>query len=212
MTKKCRIVCVGLVAFVLAAGATGCSSHRGAAGGAARHTEYPLWVTRGSGYFSGEAGPAFFGVGVVSGIRNMALARTTADNRARAEAAKLFEAYTVALVGAYATANSAGAPLGDSNAGATNGQDLHVETILKVFTAATLNAIQIVDHWLHPGDGGLYALARLDLQAFVENLDKMTQLTAEVRDYVRNTAVSQYGQFERAQTRYGNAAPGSPTR
>ena len=47
--------------------------------------------------------------------------------------------------------------------------------------------MQIVDHWYHP-DGTVYALAQLDLKAFTDSLDKMKELNANVRDYVRKNA------------------------
>jgi hypothetical protein len=55
--------------------------------------EYPEWVNKGSGAFGGEK-RVFYGVGSASGIRNHALARTTADNRARAEISKTFQVYS----------------------------------------------------------------------------------------------------------------------
>ena len=45
----------------------------------------PKWVKRGSGAYDGEAGKAFYGVGVVTGIQNISLSRQTASNRARGE-------------------------------------------------------------------------------------------------------------------------------
>ena len=51
----------------------------------------------------------------------------------------------------------------------------------------TLSGVQIVDHWFHP-DGTVYALAQLDLDGFTNNLDKMNELNANVRDYVRKNA------------------------
>src|SRR5207245_2378682 len=49
----------------------------------------PKWVDKGGGYMTEKDGKAFYGVGAVTGIRNEPLAKETADNRARAELAKL---------------------------------------------------------------------------------------------------------------------------
>ena len=43
----------------------------------------PAWVNKGSGAFDVDKGKVFYGVGMASGIRNRALLRQTADNRAR---------------------------------------------------------------------------------------------------------------------------------
>jgi hypothetical protein len=143
--------------------------------------QYPEWVNKGSGAFGGEHGRVFYGVGQVSGIKNAALARTTADNRARAEIAKIFEVYSASLMKDYMASTTAGDMTASS-------EEQHVEQAIKTFSAATLSGVQIVDHWIHPQDGSIYALAQLDLEAFANNLDKMKELNEKVRDHVRKNA------------------------
>jgi hypothetical protein len=142
--------------------------------------DYPEWVLKGSGAFGGESGRVFYGVGSVSGIKNHALARTTADNRARAEIAKIFEVYSASLMKDYMASTTAG----DMSA---SSEEQHVEQAIKTFSAQTLSGVQVVDHWFHP-DGTVYALAQLDLEGFTNALDRMKELNAEVRDYVRKNA------------------------
>ncbi|MGC4095611.1 MAG: hypothetical protein QM706_00695 [Nitrospira sp.] len=60
----------------------------------------PKWVEKGSGAFNEKDSKAFYGVGAVSGVRNIPLAWDTAENRGRAEIAKTFETYTGYLIGA----------------------------------------------------------------------------------------------------------------
>jgi hypothetical protein len=142
--------------------------------------QYPEWVLRGSGAFGGEAGKAFYGVGSVSGIRNQALARTTADNRARAETAKIFETYVAFLMKDYMASTTAGELSAAS-------QEQHIENAIEVFSAATLSDVQIVDHWFHP-DGTVFALAQLDLESFTIALPKMRELALQLRNYLRKNA------------------------
>ena len=143
--------------------------------------DYPEWVMKGSGAFGGEEGRVFYGVGSVSGIKNHALARSTADNRARAEIAKIFEVYSASLMKDYMASTTAGDMTASS-------EEQHVEQAIKTFSATTLSGVQVVDHWYHPVDGTVFSLARLDLQAFTDNLGKMKELNAKVRDYVRENA------------------------
>lgn len=92
----------------------------------------PEWMQKGTSYVD-DAGQRF-AIGVASGIKNAALARTTAENRARAEIAKLVGTKTEVTEGDGST---------------------------KVRTfAATLSGVEIVDHWVDPKDGSVYALAR----------------------------------------------------
>lgn len=142
--------------------------------------DYPDWVLRGSGAFGGEEGRVFYGVGLVSGIKNHALARTTAENRARAEIAKTFEVYSASLMKDYMASTTAG----DMSA---SSEEQHVEQAIKTFSAVTLSGVVIANIWHHP-DGTVYALARLDLDSFTNNLDKMNELSDKVRDYVRKNA------------------------
>jgi hypothetical protein len=160
--------------------------------------DYPEWVMKGSGAFGGEAGRVFYGVGSVSGIKNHALARTTADNRARAEIAKIFETYSASLMKDYMASTTAG----DMSA---SSEEQHVEQAIKTFSAVTLSGVQIVDHWFHP-DGTVYALAQLDLNTFKDNIDKAKELNDKVRDYVKKNAEKAHMDLEAEESKRAPAA------
>jgi len=164
--------------------------------------DYPEWVLKGSGAFGGEAGRVFYGVGSVSGIKNHALARTTADNRARAEIAKTFEVYSASLMKDYMASTTAG----DMSAAS---EEQHVEQAIKTFSAQTLSGVQIVDHWYHP-DGTVYALAQLDLKSFTDNIDKMKELNAQVRDYVRKNAEKAHMDLEKEEEKHAGQQGANP--
>jgi hypothetical protein len=54
-----------------------------------REAKGPDWTWKGSGAFDdAETGKVFYGVGIASGIKNKALARSTADDRAPCAVAK----------------------------------------------------------------------------------------------------------------------------
>ena len=61
----------------------------------------PGWVSRGSASVTSGKRRVFYGVGAAGGIRNPALLRSTADNRARAELAKVFEVFSASLMKDY---------------------------------------------------------------------------------------------------------------
>jgi hypothetical protein len=163
--------------------------------------EYPEWVLKGSGAFGGEQGRVFYGVGSVSGIKNHALARTTADNRARAEIAKIFETYSASLMKDYMASTTAG----DMSA---SSEEQHVEQAIKTFSAVTLSGVQVVNHWVAP-DGTWYALAQLDLDNFTDNLTKMNELNEKVRDHVRQNAERVHMDLEKEESKREGAAPGA---
>ncbi len=165
-------------------------------------TTPPEWVTRGSGAFTDQNAKVFYGVGSVSGIRNQGLARKTADNRARNEISQIFEVYSASLMKDYQASTTAG------NFDKTS-EEQHVELAIKTFAANTLSGVMLVDHWTHP-DGTLYALARLDLEAFANNLDAMKELNNKVRDYVRSNAARAHGELEAEEAKRAGANNPSP--
>ena len=140
----------------------GCASKPKTSGDSA--TAGPEWVMKGSGAFDVEKGKVFYGVGVASGIKNKALLRQTADNRARAEIAKTLETYVASLTKDYMASTTAGDMSKSS-------EEQHVETALKTFTQTTLRGTAIVDRWVDPADGSMYALCELDLVSYTEALD-----------------------------------------
>lgn len=150
--------------------------------------EYPEWVNKGSGAFGGEK-KILYGVGSASGIRNHSLARTTADNRARAEISKIFETYSASLMKDYQASITAG------DFSASDEQQL-VEQAIKTFSATTLNGVEIVDHWIHPVDGTIYSLARLDMDGFADTLSKQKELNEKVKEKVRRAAEKAFGDLE----------------
>ena len=156
----------------------------------------PAWVDGGSGAFTGDAnkGHVLHGVGSSSGIRNAALARTTADNRARAEIAKIFEVYSASLMKDYMASTTAGDMSKSS-------EEQHVEQAIKTFSAQTLHGVQIIDHWIAP-DGTWYALAELDMADVNKGLDEAKDLNAKVKAYVRQNADRVMGDLEKEEGKH----------
>src|SRR5438105_13121832 len=144
------------------------------------HANGPDWVNRGSGAFGGEKGRVFYGVGIASGIRNAARRRSTSDSRARSEISKTLDTYVTRLNKDYMASTTAG----DMSA---SSEEQHVEQALKTYSQMELSGVSIIDHWID-NDGTEYALAQLDMESFKNNMDKMKDLNAKVRDAVRANA------------------------
>lgn len=151
----------------------------------------PGWVTKGSGAFDSPKGKVFFGVGSASGIHNRSLLISTADNRARAEIAKIMETYVAVLAKDYMASTSGGADVSQST------EEQHVEQTLKSFVQITLNGSEIIDRWKDPSDDTQYSLAKLDLTTFKDTLDKAKELNSKVRDYVKENANKSFEELEK---------------
>jgi hypothetical protein len=149
----------------------------------------PEWVVKSSGAFEDSNGKAFYGVGSAGGIKNYSLQRTAADDRARNDLAKVFEFYTKSLTKDYMASTTAG----DFSA---SSEEQNVEVAIKTVTSATLTGVLIIDHWEHPGRNELFSLARLDLVAFKNNLDKHKELSKQVREEIKKRADALHDELE----------------
>jgi hypothetical protein len=157
----------------------GCSSSQKASPIA---SNAPEWVNKGSGAFKDSNGSSvFYGVGIAQGIRNRALQVTAADDRGRAEIAKIMNSYVVVLTKDYMASITAGDMSKSS-------EEQMVSQTMKNFAKFTLHGAMPVDHWKDPTDGTLFALVKLDMAAVKKSLDESKELDAKVRDYVKANA------------------------
>jgi len=158
----------------------------------------PEWITKGSGAFDTPKGKIFFGVGSAQGIKNRSLLISAADNRARAEIAKIMETYVAVLTKDYMVSTAGGADVSKS------AEEQHIEQTLKSFSQMTLNGAEIVDRWKDPSDNTQFALAKLDLTAFKDTLDKAKELNSKVRDYIKENANKAFDELEKEIEKRGN--------
>lgn len=151
----------------------------------------PKWVRKGSGAYDGDHGKALYGVGLVSGIRNLALLRQTADNRARGEVAKLFDVYVTAMMKDYQRATTAGA-------GEASAEEQDVVAVQQTLTETALRGVELRDRWRDPVTGAEYALAVLPLDGIKQSVEAARQLDAQVRDHVRRNAARAFDELDTA--------------
>jgi hypothetical protein len=172
---------IGTLAIAASTALAACGGHADVKNnGGITYAGGPEWTMKGSGAFGGEKGRTFYGVGMASFIRNPSLRRANADQHARAEIAKTFKTYVASLEKSYARSTTAGD-------GSATSEEQDVSQTMKSFTQMDLSGAQIVDHWI-AADGTEFALAQLDMALMKDSMDKMKELNAKVRDYVRANA------------------------
>jgi len=183
--------------FILAAMAmaglllvAGCGGKAAKANAPLQEWGAPDWVIKGSGAFEKERGKVFYGIGSAAGIRNVAMLRSAADNRARNELAKVFEFYTSSLVKDYSASTTAGEP-------GVSSEEQNVEQAIKTVTARTLSGVEIVERWQHPATMELYSLARLDLKTFADAMVKAEELNDRVKEYIRQNSERLHRELEK---------------
>ena len=155
----------------------------------------PDWIVKGSGAFSGDGGQVFYGVGVANRSKNQAMLDSIAENRARAKIAQVFKNYSAVLMKDYMATASASAEGGKST------DEQYVEQAIKTFAAATLSGVVIVKKY-RDKDGNLYALAKLDLNAFKDSLEKMNELDQKVKEHIRKNAERVHMDLEKEEAKH----------
>ena len=157
-------------------------------------TEYkpPAWVLSGGGAFTDKQGKAFYGVGSATGIKNYSLQRQVADDRARADLAKVFEVYTETLTKDYQAHTTAGSF-------DTSTEEQNSEAAVKVVVSQTLRGVMIIDHFEVIERQEMISLARLDYDAFKRNVvqaEEFKQLPQQVRKDIKERADKLHEEME----------------
>lgn len=152
----------------------------------------PDWVKTNGRSYAGTGDKddkAMYAVGVANGTNNTSLLRTTAENRARLNIAKVFETYLTSMAEDYAASTT----VGDSS---KVSDEQHITQTMKQLTEMTLRGVSAIEYWQDPNNRDLYVLAKLDLSSMKDALDKAKSLDPEIRDYVRSNAEKQFDKLD----------------
>jgi hypothetical protein len=116
---------------------------------------------------------AICGTGSVSGMTNVALARSAAEARARTELARSLQTRVKAMLKDYQAATQGG----PENKTAS---EQHIEDVSKQITDQSLSGTRLEDTWISNA-GTFWALVVLDTDAFKDSLNNMKQLDDHIR-------------------------------
>lgn len=152
----------------------------------------PAWIVRGGGVTAEAGRRAFQGVGSVTGVRTKSLAESASANRARADVARVFEEFAAGVMRDYVAAVGAANAVGANTA---TSETQYVDRSVRSIAAATLSGTMIVDRWVDPNDGSVYALAQLDFDKFQQALDGAVDLSPEAKAYARQNAGKKFDAF-----------------
>ena len=184
------LICVGAVILL-----AGCGGHKEVKQAAATTnpiaSNAPAWVNQGAAAFKDTS---FYGVGIASGIKDRALAVDTADNRARAKVAEVFNTYIAKLSKDYMASTTAGDMKSSS-------EEQNVTAALKSMTQMNLTGAAAIDHWVDPSDGSMFSLVKLDLTSVKATLDQARELDPKVRDYVKANADKAFADLSAEETK-----------
>ena len=147
--------------------ATGCSSNKSSTDieSDMGFKGAPAWVNNGTKTVSNENGQLIHGVGSAPAMGDISLQKATADNRARAEVARIMSTFIDSTLVDYSASNG-------------EGFDMSVEKTIKSSTKAALSGAVIIGSWRDINSGDIYSFAELNLntlEASINNADKINQ-------------------------------------
>ena len=145
-------------------------------------SDAPDWVNVGTQAVDNESGRLLQGVGVASAMNDVSLQRNTADNRARAEIARILSTYIDSTLKDFSQYS------GTQNSEA-------VEQALHSSTRTVLSGARIIARWVDPDTGSLYAFAELDMEQLDKLLSASTALSAELQKYIAEHSDSKFKQL-----------------
>lgn len=135
----------------------------------------PSWVNEGTQILQDHGGRLFHGVGSAQSMGDESLQISTADNRARAEIARVLSSYMDVAIRDY-TASAAAS-------GERINQD-DIERQIQNISRINLTGARIIAHWKQPKTGAIYALAELDMKQLKSTLDQVGAMNTSLRDYL----------------------------
>jgi hypothetical protein len=135
----------------------------------------PDWVNEGSQALNDQGGRLIHGVGQAPAMDDPALQISTADNRARAEIARVFSTFVDMAANDYVSA------------AATGGERASLQQVsqqIRNSTQVNLSGARIIAHWKDKRSGTVYSLAELDMQQVKGTLGAARDMNEDVRRYL----------------------------
>ncbi len=137
----------------------------------------PDWVNEGTSVLNDKNGRLIHGVGSAVPMGGMALQRSVADDRARAEVARILTSYMDIVSNDYiSSAKSDGATVNEQA----------VSRQINSFTKVNLAGSRIIGHWRDVKTGVIYSIAELDMNQVQKTLSAVKDMNAGLKQYIRD--------------------------
>lgn len=138
----------------------------------------PDWVNKGTGILKTNDGRLFHGVGSADGMdpRYQFLQTSTADDRARAELARVLSSYMEVASKDYAAAAGSG-----KDAAYQSSISQQIENLTRV----NLTGSRIIGRWRDTRTNAIYSLAELDMTKVQSTVSGIKDMNEGLRDYIQ---------------------------
>lgn len=139
----------------------------------------PDWVNKGTSVLNDRDGRLFHGVGSSPTMGDESLQRSTADDRARAEVARILSTFMDVIGNDYVAATGTGA-----NASAEQA----VSRQIKAVTKQNLSGSKIIGRWKDAKTNVVYSISELDLRQVKTTAQGSKDMNDDLRRYIERNA------------------------
>lgn len=131
----------------------------------------PKWVNKGTQVLKDKRGRLFHGVGQASPMGDLSLQKDAADNRARAELARILSSYMDVVSSDYLAASS-------------SGNDKQVSRHIKSLSKVNLTGAKIIGRWRDKRSNVIYSIAELDMKRVKKTTKSFKSMNADLKQYI----------------------------
>lgn len=138
----------------------------------------PDWVNEGTNILNNKDGRLFHGVGSAPPMGDLALQKSTADDRARAEVARILSSYLDVVSNDYVAAARSG------------DKTINEETVsrqIKNITKVNLTGVRIIGSWRDPKTNTIWSIAELDMNHVKSTLSGVQDMNADLKRYIETS-------------------------
>jgi hypothetical protein len=135
----------------------------------------PDWVNKGANILNEKDGRLFHGVGSAAPMGDVSLQQSVADDRARAEVARILSSYLDAVSNDYTSA---------AKAGNTAVNEESVSRQIKNISKVNLTGAKIIGNWRDPKTNIIYSIAELDMNHVKNTLANVQNMDADLKRYI----------------------------
>lgn len=139
----------------------------------------PDWVNQGTQVLNNKDGRLFHGVGSAAPMGDMSLQKSVADDRARAEVARVLSSFMDVASSDYAAA---------SRAGGNSVSEESVSRQIKSMSQVNLSGARIIGSWRDPKSNVIYSIAELDMKQVKSTLEGVQDMNSDLKRYLETQA------------------------
>lgn len=139
----------------------------------------PDWVNEGTNILNNKDDRLFHGVGSASPTGDMSLQKSIADDRARAEVARVLSSYMDVVTNDYMAA---------AKSGETGVTEESVSRQVKNLSKVNLTGAKIIGSWRDPRTNTIYSIAELDMKHVKDTLSGVQDMNTDLKRYIETQA------------------------